>query len=69
MIDCDSGESAAPNAPCSNRKIIIWSSVWAAPHIMEVIVKPVRLTIAKFFRPKRDASHPTGAVMMADATM
>ena len=32
-------------------------------------VKPPMQMRARFFRPKREASHPTGAVMMADATM
>jgi hypothetical protein len=69
ITDCDSGPSAAPNAPCARRNRIIWSSVCARPHIIEVTVKPVRLTMRKFFLPKRAAIQPTGAVMIAAATM
>jgi hypothetical protein len=69
MIAWLRGDSAAPNTPCSSRKMIIWSSVCAAPHIIEVMVNPARLTSATFFRPKRDASQPTGAVMIAAATI
>ena len=69
MTACDSGESAAPNMPCSNRNRIICSRESAAPHIAEVIVKPAMLTTKKFLRPKREASQPTGAVMIAAATM
>ncbi len=39
------------------------------PHSAEAAVKPARLTSAKFLRPKRAAIQPTGAVMMALATM
>ncbi len=66
---CDRGPSAAPNAPCSRRNRIICSSDCANPHIIEVTVKPVRLIIRKFFFPKRAAIHPTGAAMMAAATI
>ncbi len=69
MIDCDKGDSAAPNTPCRMRNRIICSRLCAAPHIMEAMVKPVMQTTARFLRPKREASQPTGAVMMADATI
>ena len=68
MVDCDSGTRAAPQTPCMRRKATICSSDWAAPHIIEVTVKPTRQAAKKFLRPKREASQPTGAVMMAAAT-
>ena len=44
----------------------ICSRLCAAPHSMDVKVNATRQMINKFFRPKRDASQPTGAVMIAD---
>ena len=69
IVDCDSGTSAAPNTPCSSRKTTICVSDCAAPHIIEATVKPTRQVMNRYFRPNRDASHPTGAVMIAAAVM
>ena len=69
MVACDSGTSAAPNIPWSRRNSTIWSSDCAAPHIIEVMVKPVRQPTNRYFRPNRDAIQPTGAVMIAAAVM
>ena len=64
-----SGTSAAPNTPCSRRKSTISVSDCATPHSIEATVKPTRQVMNRFLRPKRAASQPTGAVMMAAATM
>jgi hypothetical protein len=32
-------------------------------------VKPTKQVMNRYFRPNRDASHPTGAVMIAAAVM
>ena len=69
MVDWLSGTSAAPNTPCSSRNTTICASDWATPHSMEVKVKPTRQTRNRFLRPNRAASQPTGAVMMAAATI
>ena len=69
MVACDSGTSAAPNMPCSRRNTTIWCSDSAAPHIMEVMVNPIRQVMNRYLRPKRAASQPTGAVMIAAAVM
>src|ERR1043166_8995510 len=69
MIDWESGDSAAPNTPCKIRNRIICSRLWAAPHIIDAMVKPEMHTTARFLRPNREESQPTGAVMMADATI
>ena len=69
MTACDSGTSAAPNTPCSNRNSTIWLMSCASPHSTEAIVKPPEQTIKMRLRPKRLAIQPTGAVMIAAATM
>ena len=69
MIACDSGTIAAPQTPCIRRNTTICSSDWATPQSIDVSVKPMRQKMKKFLRPKRDDSQPTGAVMMAAATM
>src|ERR1700709_220611 len=69
IVDCDSGTSAAPNTPCNSRNTTICVSDCAAPHIMEVTVKPIRQVMNRYLRPNRDASHPTGAVMIAAAVI
>ena len=69
IVVCDKGTSAAPNTPCNSRKTTICVSDCAAPHIMDVTVKPIRQVINRYFRPNLDASHPTGAVMIAAAVI
>ena len=69
IVACDSGTSAAPNTPCRMRNITICGSDCAAPHIIEVMVKPTRHEMNRYLRPKRPASQPTGAVMIAAAVM
>ncbi len=69
MVDCDSGTSAAPNTPCSRRNTTISFSDPATPHSIEETVKPTSEIRYSRFRPKRAASHPTGAVMMAAAVI
>ena len=66
---CDSGTRAAPNMPCTMRNITIWLSVCAMPHSTEATVKPITDVTNKRVRPKRAARNPTGAVMIAAATM
>jgi len=67
MVACDSGASAAPNMPCSRRKPTSCSSDCAAPHIIDVTVKPAMQMMNSFLRPNRTAIQPTGAVMIAAA--
>ena len=43
MIDCDSGPSIAPSAPCSRRNRTICSRLCAQPHSIEAAVKPAML--------------------------
>jgi len=63
----ESGPKAAPNTPWIRRNSTICSRLVAAPHSMEARVNPAIQVISKFFLPKRAASQPTGAVMMAAA--
>ena len=69
IVACASGASAAPNVPWMMRKATICSSVWAMPHSTEVAVKPIIEKTNRFLRPKRLASQPTGAVMIAETMM
>ena len=69
MTACDSGTSEAPNTPCSSRNSTIWVMSWASPHITEATVKPAEQMMKVRLRPKRLAIQPTGAVMIAAATM
>ena len=69
MVAWLSGTSAAPNTPCSRRNSTICASDCATPHSMEATVKPTRQTRNSRLRPNRADSQPTGAVMMAAATM
>jgi hypothetical protein len=69
MVACDSGTSPAPNAPCSKRNITIWSRLLASPQSTEANVKPARQAMNNVLRPKRADSQPTGAVMIAAATI
>ena len=69
MTACDSGTSAAPNTPCSRRNSTIWLMSCARPHSTEAKVKPAEQTMKMFLRPNRLAIQPTGAVMIAAATI
>jgi hypothetical protein len=69
MVDCDSGTSAAPKAPCSSRKTTICSSDCAAPQSTDARVKPPTDSRKTARRPKRATRKPTGAVRMAAAVM
>ena len=69
MVDCDSGTSAAPNTPCNSRNSTICSNDCATPHSMDATVNPTRQETNRVLRPNRVASQPTGAVMIAAATM
>src|ERR1700722_4291675 len=69
IVDCDSGTRAAPNTPCRMRNVTICGSDCAAPHIIDVMVKPTRHVMNRYFRPNRAASQPTGAVMIAAAVI
>ena len=69
IVACDSGTSAAENMPCTSRNNTICSSVCAAPHSIEAIVKPTMQDTNNGLRPKREASQPTGAVMIAAAVI
>ena len=66
---CDSGTSAAPKQPCSTRNSTICGNDCAAPHIIDVMVKPTRQVMKNRLRPNRPANQPTGAVMIAAAVM
>ncbi len=67
--DCDSGISAAPAAPCSRRKITSWVRSCDRPHSIEAIVNVAVQVTNSRLRPNRAAIQPTGAVMIAAATM
>ena len=67
IVACDRGTSAAPKIPCMIRKATICARDCAMPQSMDATVKPTRQVMKKFLRPKRPASQPTGAVMMAAA--
>ncbi len=69
MTACDSGTSAAPNTPWSRRNNTIWLMSCASPHITEATVNPAEQMMKVRLRPKRLAIQPTGAVMIAAATM
>ncbi len=69
MTACDSGTSAAPNTPCSKRNSTIWLMSCARPHNTEAMVKPPEQMMKMRLRPKRLAIQPTGAVMIAAATI
>ena len=68
-IACDSGTRAALHTPCTRRNATICSSDCAAPHSIEVMVKPMMQITNSRLRPKRAASQPTGAVMIAAAVI
>ncbi len=55
--------------PCISLNSTICVRVSATPHNMDAIVKPTRQTMNSGLRPKRADIQPTGAVMMAAATM
>src|SRR5580698_3979497 len=69
MVACEIGTSAAENIPCTNRNNTICSSVCAAPQAIDATVNPTMHATNNGLRPKRDASHPTGAVMIAAAVI
>ena len=69
ITDWASGISPAPNTPCNSRKPTICPIVWAIPHSIEATVKPMAATMNSLLRPNRLAAQPTGAVMIAEATM
>ena len=69
MTDCESGTSAAPNAPCSSRKATICSMFCASPHRIDATVNPAAQTMNSRLRPNRSATQPIGAVMIAEATI
>ena len=47
----------------------IWVISCASPHITDAMVKPAEQMMKMRLRPKRLAIHPTGAVMIAAATI
>ena len=61
--------AAAPNTPCSSRNSTIWLMSCATPHITDAMVKPAEQMMKMRLRPNRLAIQPTGAVMIAAATM
>ena len=69
MMACETGTSAAPNPPCRARNSTSWSSVWAAPHSIDTMVKP--MTQVESVRAGQSASalKPANGVMMAEATI
>ena len=67
-IDCDSGCSAPPPAPCNTRASRITASDGAAPQKNEAIVKVTTQNSRKFFRPKRRANQFAAGRMTALAT-
>ena len=69
MMACDTGTKAAPKPPCRARNSTSWSSVWAAPHSIETMVKPTTQVESVRRKPKRVAQKPAKGVMIAEATM
>ena len=69
IVPWDKGTSAAPNTPWISRNSTISYSDVAIPHSIEATVNPMIDTRYRFFCPKRADSQPTGAVMIAAATM
>jgi hypothetical protein len=67
--DCESGINAAPAAPCSRRKSTSWVRSCERPHNTEATVNVAVQVTNSRLRPKRAAIQPTGAVMIAAATM
>ena len=55
--------------PCNRRNSTICSMFCASAHRNEATVKPATQVTNSFLRPKRSASQPIGAVMMAAATI
>ena len=56
--DCESGTSAAPNAPCRIRNSTICTSDCAMPHSIEATVKPATEARKRRFSPKRAGEEP-----------
>ena len=69
MMAWETGTSAAPKPPCRARNSTSWSSVWAAPHSIDTMVKPMTQVDSVRRNPKRVAQKPAKGVMMAEATM
>jgi hypothetical protein len=69
MVDCDSGASGAPKAPCRTRKNTISSRLTAVPQSAEAMRKPLTQIMNRFLRPMRSATQPVIGVEMACATM
>ena len=69
MMACDTGTSAAPKPPCRARNSTSWSSVCAAPHIIDTMVKPITQVASVRRKPKRMAQKPASGVRMAEATI
>ena len=66
---CDSGTSAAPNAPCTMRNTTISVRSVAMPHSTEPRVKPAIAIDSTWRSPKRVASQPASGVAIALMTM
>ena len=67
--DCDSGTSGAPKTPCSRRNATICVSDTAAPHSIEVTMKPMTAVRNSGLRPNLASSQPVAGVMIAAATI
>jgi hypothetical protein len=65
----ESGTSAAPKTPCSQRKITISVTDCAMPQSMEATVNPTTDTMKSRFKPMRAVRNPVSGVAMAAATM
>ena len=66
---CDSGTSAAPNAPCTVRKSTISMRSVAMPHSIDTTVKPAMQTPSTALSPKRVPSQPASGVAIALMTI
>ena len=63
----ESGISAAPNTPCSRRKITSSGRLVAMPQSIEAITNPEIETRNRRLRPTRPATQPVSGVMIAAA--
>ena len=69
ITDCDSGTSAAPNAPCRSRANTMAPMSCDDAQSSDATVNPAQQMMNRRFRPNRSDIQPIGAVMMAEATM
>jgi hypothetical protein len=68
MMACDSGTSAAPNTPCSNRNDTICVRLCEMPHRADAATKPAMQISRKRLRPQTSVKYPVKGMKIADDT-